>query len=123
MSASREALAHDFPGPSGFRLRDVGLAVAVALLAAVVGGHVGPGPVTVPIGGFDAPYRGGPWGKALRADLDPQASRDGRLTFYFRPLRDGAQLRLPLVSQGAARVSFRARATVRSSLGTLVGGV
>ncbi|HET8645157.1 MAG TPA: hypothetical protein VFO85_06695, partial [Vicinamibacteria bacterium] len=77
---------------------------------------------TVALGGFDSPYRGGPWGKALRVDLDPQASRDGRLTFYFRPLRDGAVLRVPVASPGPMRVAFRARAMVRSTLGGFASG-
>lgn len=121
MSASREAPAHDFPRRRRW-LREAAIACALALGTGLAARHLGPGPITAAIGGFDAPYRGGPWGKALRADLDPQASHDDRLTFYFRPLRDGATLRLPVRTRGPMRVTFRARALVRSSLGALAGG-
>ncbi|MET0553973.1 MAG: hypothetical protein ABW221_13100 [Vicinamibacteria bacterium] len=99
--------------------------LAICLLAATAGlvrslpGRALP----VAIGGFDAPYRAGPWGKGTRVDLDPPASRDDRLVFYFRPLRDGAVLRLPVRSDGPLTLSFRARAPVRSSLGAFVHGV
>ena len=103
--------------------REVAIGLAVALMTALAVRSLGPGPFTIALGGFDTPHRGGPWGKALRADLDPQASRDDRLTFYFRPLRDGAVLRLPVRSRGALSVAFRARAMVRSSLGAFASGV
>jgi hypothetical protein len=122
MSATQEAPTDDFPRRRTL-LREAALAVLLASVTALVVRHLGAGPVTVPIGGFDTPWRGGPWGKALRADLDPPASRDGRLTFYFRPLRDGAFLRLPVVPHGPMRVAFRARAMVRSSLGAFAQGV
>src|SRR5262245_32492095 len=122
MSATREGLAHDFPRRRTFvREALVGLLIVGGTALAVRG--LGRGPLTVAIGGFDTPYRGGPWGKALRVDLDPQASRDDRLTFYFRPLRDGAQLHVPVVPRGPLRVAFRARAMVRSSLGAFASGV
>jgi hypothetical protein len=81
------------------------------------------GPLPLAIGGFDVPYRSGAWGKGTRVDLDPPASRDDRLIFYFRPLRDGAGLRLPVRSSGPLTLSFRARAQVRSSLGAFAAGV
>lgn len=122
MSPTREAPANDFPRrlPLAWEVL-IGLLIALGTALGVR--SLGRGPVTVAIGGFDAPYRGGPWGKALRVDLDPQASRDGRLTFYFRPLRDGALLRLPVRPRGPMRVAFRARAMVRSSLGAFASGV
>lgn len=96
-----------------------GLFVATAALVRVLPER----PLPVAIGGYDTPYRSGPWGKGTRVDLDPPASRDERLTFYFRPLRDGAGLRLPVRSPGPLTLSFRARAPVRSSLGAFVHGV
>ncbi len=122
MSAIQEAPTNDFLRRRTL-LREATLAALLALVTALVVRHLGPGPLTVAIGGFDTPYRSGPWGKALRVDLDAPASREGRLTFYFRPLRDGAQLRLPIVPHGSTRVSFRARAMVRSSLGAFASGV
>jgi hypothetical protein len=122
MSATREASSHDFSRRRTF-LREAGIGLLLAVATALAVRSLGPGPVSVAIGGFDAPHRGGPWGKALRVDLDPQASRDDRLTFYFRPLRDGAVLRLPVVPRGPMRVAFRARAMVRSSLGAFASGV
>ena len=122
MSGTGEALANDFVRRRRLlREAAIGLLLALSTFVAVRG--LGRGPVTVAIGAFDAPWRAGPWGKALRVDLDPQASRDGRLTFYFRPLRDGAALRLPVVPRGPMRVAFRARAMVRSSLGAFAQGV
>ena len=121
MSASREAPAHDFSRRRRL-LREAAIGAGLALVTALAVRQLGPGPVTVAIGGFDAPYRGGPWGKALRADLDPQASRDDQLTFYFRPLRDGAVLRVPVSSRAPMRIEFRARAMVRSSLGAFASG-
>lgn len=104
-------------------LREAAIGLALALTTALAVRSLGPGPLTIALGGFDLPYRSGPWGKALRVDLDPQASRDDRLTFYFRPLRDGAVLRVPVVPRGTMRVAFRARAMVRSSLGAFASGV
>jgi hypothetical protein len=121
MSASREAPAHDFPRRR-LLLREAAIGLALLVGTGLAVRQLGSGPVTVAIGGFDSPYRGGPWGKALRVDLDPQASRDGRLTFYFRPLRDGAVLRVPVGSTGPMRVVFRARAMVRSTLGGFASG-
>ncbi|HET9316004.1 MAG TPA: hypothetical protein VFQ51_10460, partial [Vicinamibacteria bacterium] len=122
MSGTGVALANDFVRRRTL-VREAAFAVLLALATFVAVRGLGRGPVTLAIGGFDAPWRGGPWGKALRADLDPPASRDGRLTFYFRPLRDGAALRLPVVPRGPMQVAFRARAMVRSSLGAFVQGV
>jgi hypothetical protein len=122
MSGTGEALVNDFLRRRTFlREAAIGLLLVLATFLAVRG--LGRGPVKVAIGGFDTPWRGGPWGKALRVDLDPQASRDDRLTFYFRPLRDGASLRLPVVPRGPMQVAFRARAMVRSSLGAFAQGV
>ena len=122
MSAPGVAPPHEFLRRRTL-LREAAIALALAVCTGLAVRVLGPGPLTVAIGGFDAPYRGGPWGKALRVDLDPQASRDDRLTFYFRPLRDGAVLRLPVVPRGPMRVAFRARAMVRSSLGAFASGV
>jgi hypothetical protein len=113
----------DSQQPPRSRRRDallaVGLFVATAALVRVLPER----PLPVAIGGYDSPFRSGPWGKGMRVDLDPPASRDERLTFYFRPLRDGAGLRLPVRAAGPLTLSFRARAPVRSSLGAFVRGV
>lgn len=105
------------------RWREVLVASCLFTAAAALVRVLPPGPLPVAIGGYDAPFRDGPWGKGTRVDLDPPASRDGRLTFYFRPLRDGAVLRLAVRSDGPLTLSFRARAPVRSSLGAFAAGV
>src|SRR4029450_3412395 len=123
MSSTSEPLsAAGRRAPSGAWTVAVPLALLTLLTAAAVR-PLGRGPLQLNLGAYDAPYRGGPWGKALRVDLDPPASRDDRLTFYFRPLRDGALLRLPVETRAPLRVTFRARAMVRSSLGAFAAGV
>jgi hypothetical protein len=105
------------------RWRDALLAAGLLAATAALVRVLPTRPLPVAIGGYDTPYRSGPWGKGTRVDLDPPASRDDRLTFYFRPLRDGAGLRLPVRARGPVTLSFRARAPVRSSLGAFVHGV
>jgi hypothetical protein len=113
----------DAQKPPRSRWRDAALAAGLLAVTAALVRDLPDRPLPIAIGGYDAPYRSGPWGKGTRVDLDPPASRDDRLTFYFRPLRDGAGLRLPVRSAGPLTLSFRARAPVRSSLGAFVHGL
>ena len=99
-------------------LREAAIALALAVCTAAGGARPGARALTVAIGAVTTRRTAaGPGARRLRVDLDPQASRDDRLTFYFRPLRDGAVLRLPVVPRGPMRVAFRARAMVRSIAG------
>ena len=122
MSATREARAHDFTRRLPL-LREavLGLLIALGTLLAVRG--LGRGPVAVAIGGFDAPTAGSLGQGSPRVDLDPQASRDDRLDLLLpSPARRRPCCGCPC-APGAARLSFRARAMVRSSLGAFVLGV
>ena len=106
--------------PPGFRR---GLALALALAAATaVGMGAGRRQVRLEVGAFEGARLRGPWGSPTRADLDPQAAEDGRTRFYFRSARPGCGFSLPLVVNGDARLSFRARAVVRSAVGVFLSG-
>jgi hypothetical protein len=61
---------------------------------------LGQGPLRLDVGAFEGAWLGGDWGRSDRFDLDPQATTDGVTTFYCRPGRANATLRLPLSAPG-----------------------
>lgn len=98
------------------------LALSIAAAAALLARPLGGGPVRFEIGAYEGDLLGGAWLRAERADIDPQAASDGLTSFYFRPAPPNAALRLPLLARGAARLSLRAAAPVRSGVSVFVGG-
>jgi hypothetical protein len=78
--------------------------------------------VRLELGAFDGGVLDGPWSRAQRTEIDPQAATDDVLAFYYRIARPGSRLTLPLTSSGPVLLSWRARAAVRSSLGVFVDG-
>jgi hypothetical protein len=101
-------------------------AALTALLAAAATGlaarFTGPGPVRLEIGAYEGVPLDGPWSRAQRAEIDPQAAEDGIHSFYYRIARPGSRLNLPLSSADGVVLSWRARAAVRSSLGAFAHG-
>lgn len=98
------------------------LALASAVATAVVARFAGPGPVRLELGAFDGGLLDGPWSRAQRTEIDPQAVTDDVLAFYYRIARPGSRLTLPLTSPGPVLLSWRARAAVRCALGVFVDG-
>jgi len=95
------------------------IAVAATLLASRVADRA---PVRLEIGAYDAGLLDGPWSRAQRAQIDPQATADDILSFYYRIARPGSRLAVPLSSSGEVVLSWRTRAAVRSGLGVFVEG-
>jgi hypothetical protein len=96
------------------------LAAAAATFASALWPRAAP--ARLEIGAYDGGVLDGPWSRAQRAEIDPPAATDEVMSFYFRIARSGSRAALPLRSAGPVRVSWRARAAVRSSLGLFVGG-
>jgi hypothetical protein len=114
------APATDKP-PSRRRARAALVALAAAAATAMLG-RFAPPDVRIDLGAYDGGLLGGPWSRAQRVEVDPQASTDGILSFYCRVARPGSRLEAPLFSAGEVHLGWRARAAVRSSLGVFVGG-
>ena len=75
------------------------------------------------LGAFEDGLLAGAWGRADRADVDPQATTDGLTSFYFRPSPANATLRLPIVAgDGPVRLTLRGSARVRSGVSVFVHG-
>jgi hypothetical protein len=110
--------------PSTRRPRAAALvALAAAAATALAVRLAGPGPVRLELGGaHDGGILDGPWSRAQRVEIDPQAATDDVLSFYYRIARPGSSLDLPVSSAGPIRLSWRARAAVRSSVGVFVHG-
>jgi hypothetical protein len=102
--------------------RGAALAVAAAAVTLLAAGLGVRRPARLEVGAFEGGMLRGPWGSGIRADLDPPAAADGVTRFYFRSARPGCAISLPLVAGGPARLTFRARAVVRSALGVFVAG-
>jgi hypothetical protein len=115
------APATDKP-PSRRRARAALMALAAAGATALAAPWVAPAALRIELGAYDSGTLEGPWSRAQRLELDPQAATDGILSFYCRTARPGSRLDLPLASTGAVHLSWRARAAVRSSLGVFVDG-
>ena len=94
----------------------------IALGAAFLARPLGTRPVLLELGAFDAPYRSGVWGRADRADVDPQATTDGVTSFYFRPSPANGAFLFPVVASGDVKLALRATARVRSGLSIFVNG-
>ncbi|HVR72378.1 MAG TPA: hypothetical protein VMT87_16180 [Vicinamibacteria bacterium] len=115
------APAPEKPPPTRYpRAALVALVATVATALAVR--FAGPGPVRLELGAYDGGMVDGPWSRTQRAEIDPQAATDDVLSFYYRIARPGSRLDVPLASPGPVRLSWRARAVVRSSLGVFVDG-
>ena len=97
-------------------------ALAAAAATAAVARIALPDAVRLELGAFDGGMLEGPWSRAQRMEVDPQAAADGVLSFYCRIARPGSRLDAPLASPGSVGLSWRARAAVRSSLGVFVDG-
>jgi hypothetical protein len=95
------------------------IAAAATVLASRVADR---GPVRLEIGAYDSGALDGPWSRAQRAEIDPQAAADHVLSFYYRVARPGSRLAVPLSSSADVMLSWRMRAAVRSSLGVFVEG-
>jgi hypothetical protein len=96
-------------------------ATLITLGAAILARPLGSGPVRLELGGFDAPFRSGDWGRADRADLDPQATTDGVTSFISGPVPPTA-LSGCRSWQGDVRLALRATARVRSGVSVFVNG-
>lgn len=108
---------------SGARWAEAALWTFVFAGTALGARALGRTPVRVEIGGFQGSLLDGPWSPPHRANLDPPATADGVTSFYYRAARPLSELRLPLASrQGPARVTFRARARVRSVMALYASG-
>lgn len=103
--------------------RALPLALLIAAASLLLARPLGRGPVRLELGAFEGGLIGGAWGRAERADLDPQAAADGLTSFYFRPSPANAALRLPLVpGDGPVRLTLRGTARVRSGLSVFANG-
>jgi hypothetical protein len=92
-------------------------AVLAGGLAALLARPLGTGPIRLEVGAFEANTLSGDWGRSARADLDSQATTDGRTSFYFRPSPAIGGLALPLAAgEGDVRLTLRGTARVRSGV-------
>jgi hypothetical protein len=97
--------------------------VLLALVTGLLARRVGPGPVRLEVGAFPGGQLSGDWSRSRRLDVDPQATTDGRTSFYFRAAPTRNQVVLPLsVARGPLRLTIRGSTSVRSAVGVFVGG-
>jgi hypothetical protein len=78
--------------------RALPLALLLAAAAGLLARPLGKGPLRLELGGFENGLIDGTWGRADRAELDPQATSDGVTSFYYRPSPANARLLLPLAA-------------------------
>ena len=85
--------------------------------------RLGPRPVRLEVGAFEGSQLRGPWSRSRRLDVDPQATTDGRTSFYFRAAPERNGLEFPLcVAGGPLRLTLRGSASVRSAVGVFLAG-
>jgi hypothetical protein len=97
----------------------VGLALATALAVRLIG----TGAVRLEVGAYAGGFLRDGWSAGWRGELDPPATTDGRLSFYYRAAGPGSGLLLPLTPRdGPLRIVIRGTARVRHLLGVYVSG-
>ncbi len=97
--------------------RPLACALLASAAAFLLARPLGRGPLRLELGGFEDGLIAGDWGRSDRADLDPLATTDGLISFYFRPGPVNGELRLPIEpGAGPLRMTLRATASVRSGV-------
>jgi hypothetical protein len=108
--------------PSRSLVQSVAVAGLVALVAGLLARHQGR-LVRLEIGAFDGGHVSGDWSRSRRLDVDPQATTDGRLSFYFRTAPAGNQVVFPVSAAGGTLVfTLRGSTSVRGAVGVFLGG-
>jgi hypothetical protein len=107
--------------------RNLAAASTIASLLALGGGlaarRLGPGPVRLEVGAFDGGHVAGEWWRSRRLDVDPQATTDGRTSFYVRAAPAGNRFVFPVSPAGGPlRFTLRGSTSVRSAIGVFLGG-
>jgi hypothetical protein len=99
------------------------LAAALALATALAVRLIGTGSVRLEVGAYANGFLREGWSSGWRGELDPPATTDGRLTFYYRAANPGSAIVLPLAPRdGTLRLVIRGVARVRHLLGVYVSG-
>src|SRR5262245_29866608 len=98
------------------------VACLLALGAGLVARNLGARPLRLEIGAFAGGYAAGDWSRSRRLDVDPQATTDGRTSFYYRTCLAGSRFEFPVrLEDGPLRFTLRGNTTVRGAVGGFLG--